>query len=149
MEVSKKYGLLPSGLISQLYLESNWGASYEGQTDHNWGGLTGTAQTRPSGVVVTTGNARPANEGGYYMHFASDEDFIQDYAYLLAEEVGGNNQKLYQVVEKQTLMTSLKDCLEKEEHCTITQQLVIKTIHLRWLVLGLVLTVQTKIYLMY
>lgn len=100
MEVSKKYGLLPSGLISQLYLESNWGASYEGQTDHNWGGLTGTAQTRPSGVVVTTGNARPANEGGYYMHFASDEDFIQDYAYLLAEEVGGNNQKLYQVSGK-------------------------------------------------
>ena len=62
--------------------------------------MTGTSQTRPSGVVVTTGNARPANEGGYYMHFASDEDFIQDYAYLLAEEVGGNNQKLYQVSGK-------------------------------------------------
>lgn len=100
MEMSKKYGLLPSGLISQLYLESNWGASYEGQTDNNWGGLTGTAQTRQSGVVVTTGNARPANEGGNYMHFSSAEDFIQDYAYLLAEEVGGNNQKLYQVSGK-------------------------------------------------
>lgn len=103
MEVSKKYGLLPSGLISQLYLESNWGASQVGQVDNNWGGITGTAQTRPSGVVVTTGSARPASEGGTYFHYASAEDFIQDYAYLLAESVGGNNQKMYQVSGKTTL----------------------------------------------
>ena len=71
-----KYNLLPSGVIVQLYIESNWGNSAVAKADNNWGGITGTAGTRPSGVVVTTGSARPSNEGGTYMHFASVDDFL-------------------------------------------------------------------------
>lgn len=79
--------LLPSGVISQLFLESMWGNSNVARVDNNWGGLTWTGTgNRPSGVTVTRGSARPANEGGYYMHFASVADYFKDYTYLLAEQ---------------------------------------------------------------
>ncbi|WP_203261198.1 phage tail protein [Streptococcus uberis] len=82
-----QYKLLPSGVFSQLYLESWWGASNVARVDNNWGGLTWTGNgNRPSGVVVTQGSARPANEGGYYMHFASVSNYMKDYTYLLAEQ---------------------------------------------------------------
>lgn len=79
--------LLPSGVISQLFLESMWGNSNVARVDNNWGGLTWTGTgNRPSGVTVTRGSARPANEGGYYMHFASVADYFEDYTYLLSEQ---------------------------------------------------------------
>ncbi|GAB6764657.1 glucosaminidase domain-containing protein [Streptococcus uberis] len=82
-----QHKLLPSGVFSQLYLESWWGNSPVARADNNWGGLTWTGSgNRPSGVKVTQGTARPANEGGYYMHFASVSDYMKDYTYLLAEQ---------------------------------------------------------------
>ncbi|MGT2958893.1 mannosyl-glycoprotein endo-beta-N-acetylglucosamidase [Streptococcus bovimastitidis] len=82
-----QHKLLPSGVFSQLYLESWWGNSPVARIDNNWGGLTWTGSTtRPSGIKVTQGTARPANEGGYYMHFASVSDYMKDYTYLLAEQ---------------------------------------------------------------
>lgn len=103
-KASKEYGILPSGAISQLYLESNWGNSPVGQTDNNWGGITwtGSAQ-RPSGVMVSQGMARPINEGGYYVHYNTVEDFLKDYMYLLAKATGGNNAKMYSVQGKTTI----------------------------------------------
>lgn len=92
-----QYNILPSGIITQLYLESFWGDSTVGRRDNNWSGMTGGAQTRPSGVNVTTGMARPANEGGTYMHYASVGDFLKDYTYLLAK------QGIYNVVGKKNL----------------------------------------------
>ncbi|WP_017767208.1 glucosaminidase domain-containing protein [Streptococcus agalactiae] len=92
-----QYNILPSGIITQLYLESFWGDSTVGRRDNNWSGMTGGAQTRPSGVNVTTGMARPANEGGTYMHYASVDDFLKDYTYLLAK------QGIYNVVGKKNL----------------------------------------------
>ena len=94
--------LLPSGVLAQLYLESWWGASNVAKRDNNWGGITGGAQTRPSGVVVTTGSARPANEGGTYMHYASVDDYMKDYTYLLAEQTSGGH-KMYGVKGKQNI----------------------------------------------
>lgn len=92
-----QYNILPSGIITQLYLESYWGDSTVGRRDNNWSGMTGGAQTRPSGVKVTTGMARPANEGGTYMHYASVDDFLKDYTYLLAK------QGIYNVVGKKNI----------------------------------------------
>ncbi|KLL31815.1 N-acetylmuramoyl-L-alanine amidase [Streptococcus agalactiae] len=92
-----QYNILPSGIICQLYLESFWGDSTVGKRDNNWSGMSGGAQTRPSGVKVTTGMARPANEGGTYMHYASVDDFLKDYTYLLAK------QGIYNVVGKKNL----------------------------------------------
>ncbi|MFS6389179.1 glucosaminidase domain-containing protein [Streptococcus agalactiae] len=92
-----QYNILPSGIITQLYLESYWGDSTVGRRDNNWAGMTGGAQTRPSGVKVTTGMARPANEAGTYMHYASVDDFLKDYTYLLAK------QGIYNVVGKKNI----------------------------------------------
>lgn len=92
-----QYNILPSGIITQLYLESFWGDSAVGKRDNNWAGMSGGAQTRPSGVKVTTGMARPANEGGTYMHYASVDDFLKDYTYLLAK------QGIYNVVGKKNI----------------------------------------------
>ena len=39
--------------------------------------------SRPSGVTVTQGTTRPSNEGGHYMHYASVDDFLTDWFYLL------------------------------------------------------------------
>ncbi|MZT75637.1 mannosyl-glycoprotein endo-beta-N-acetylglucosamidase, partial [Bifidobacterium pseudocatenulatum] len=70
-----QHKLLPSGVFSQMYLESFWGNSPVARADNNWGGLTWTGSgNRPSGIKVTQGTARPANEGGYYMHFSSVSD---------------------------------------------------------------------------
>ena len=79
--------ILPGGAIAQLYLESNFGDSPVGRTDNNWSGMSGGAQTRPSGVVVTTGMPRPANEGGTYMHYANLNDFFNDWTYLISRQI--------------------------------------------------------------
>ena len=83
----KKHDILPSYAITVLHYEGLWGTSAVGKADNNWGGMTMPSNdlqiTRPSGVVVTRGLARPSNEGGYYMHYASVDDFLTDWFYLL------------------------------------------------------------------
>ncbi|MFX3984389.1 peptidoglycan amidohydrolase family protein [Streptococcus suis] len=83
----KEHNILPSYAISVLHFEGLWGTSAVGKADNNWGGMTMTSNdlqiTRPSGVIVTRGLARPSNEGGYYMHYASVDDFLTDWFYLL------------------------------------------------------------------
>lgn len=98
LKLCYEYRILPSGVISQLYLESFWGNSNVARVDNNWSGMTWTGNgNRPSGVVVTKGSARPANEGGYYMHFANMSDFFKDYFYLLAK------QGIYNVANKNNI----------------------------------------------
>lgn len=95
LKLCYEYRVLPSGVISQLYLESFWGNSNVARVDNNWSGMTWTGNpNRPSGVVVSQGSARPSNEGGYYMHFANMSDFFKDYFYLLAK------QGIYNVTNK-------------------------------------------------
>ena len=42
------------------------------------------------------------------MHFASVDDFLIDYMYLLAEQTAGNNQKMYNVQGKTTFDEFMK-----------------------------------------
>lgn len=92
VELGKKHNINPAYIIVQLYHETAWGTAAgatSSRVDNNWGGMTWldasdkTPYTRDSGVYVTTGLARPSNEGGYYMHYKSVEDFLTDYTYLL------------------------------------------------------------------
>ena len=86
----KEHDILPSYAITILHYEGLWGTSAVGKADNNWGGMTMTSDaqsiTRPSGVVVTRGLARPSNEGGYYMHYASVDDFLTDWFWLLRKD---------------------------------------------------------------
>lgn len=88
-----KYGIWLPGFICQTYLETNWGqspgASYAGP-ENNWGGLTWTGNPqRESGVVVSQG--APRAEGGYYMKFASLQDYFEDHCNLISDRIGGEN----------------------------------------------------------
>lgn len=98
LKLCYEYRVLPSGIISQLYLESFWGNSNVARVDNNWSGMTWTGNpNRPSGVVVSQGSARPSAEGGYYMHFANISDFFKDYFFLLAK------QGIYNVANKNNI----------------------------------------------
>lgn len=101
VKLANEYGLLPSGVISQMYLESTWGNSNVGRTDNNWSGIKFGGTDRPSGVKVTRGSASP--EGDNYSHYASVDDYFKDHFYLLAVQTSGNNQKMYQVQGKKTI----------------------------------------------
>ncbi|MGJ0023041.1 peptidoglycan amidohydrolase family protein [Streptococcus canis] len=80
----QEHNILPSYAITCLHFEGLWGTSAVGKADNNWGGMTWTGQgNRPSGVTVTQGSARPSNEGGHYMRYASVDDFLTDWFYLL------------------------------------------------------------------
>ncbi|MBV1943661.1 glucosaminidase domain-containing protein [Streptococcus parasuis] len=86
----KEHNILPSYAITILHYEGLWGTSAVGKADNNWGGMTMPSNdlqiTRPSGVVVTRGLARPSNEGGYYMHYTSVDDFLTDWFWLLRKD---------------------------------------------------------------
>ncbi|HFI0375307.1 TPA: peptidoglycan amidohydrolase family protein [Streptococcus suis] len=99
----KKHDILPSYALTILHYEGLWGTSAVGKADNNWGGMTWTGQgNRPSGVTVTQGSARPSNEGGHYMHYASVDDFLTDWFYLL--RAGGS----YKVSGAKTFSDAIK-----------------------------------------
>ncbi|HEM6438261.1 peptidoglycan amidohydrolase family protein [Streptococcus suis] len=102
----KEHNILPSYAITVLHFEGLWGTSAVGKADNNWGGMTMISNdlqiTRPSGVIVTRGLARPSNEGGYYMHYASVDDFLTDWFYLL--RAGGS----YKVSGAKTFSDAVK-----------------------------------------
>ena len=99
----KEHDILPSYAITILHYEGLCGTSAVGKADNNWGGMTWTGKgERPSGVTVTQGTARPANEGGYYMHYATVDDFLTDWFYLL--RAGGS----YKVSGAKTFSEAVK-----------------------------------------
>lgn len=83
VDIGNKYHVLPSFLITQLYVESNWGASPVALADNNLAGMTWNGNpNRPSGVLVQKGSPRPVNEGGHYIRYQSISDFFKDWSYL-------------------------------------------------------------------
>lgn len=90
LKKAAEYHILPSLLLVQLHFESGWGNSAVAKADNNLSGMSMPFDEehlnevkRPSGVIVTKGSPRPQNEGGYYYHYRSIEDFIIDWTYLL------------------------------------------------------------------
>src|SRR5699024_2061424 len=103
VQSGQQFDTPPSLYISQLYYESNWGSSTVAQQNNNWGGVTWTGNpVRPSGVIVSRGTPRPSNEGGYYMRFASVDDYLIDYIYLL------NQQGMYNIAGHDNFEDSVK-----------------------------------------
>ncbi|MGT2935681.1 peptidoglycan amidohydrolase family protein [Streptococcus castoreus] len=99
----KEHDILLSYAITVLHFEGLWGQSAVGRADNNWGGMTWTGQgSRPSGITVTKGTARPVAEGGHYMHYESVDDFLTDWFYLL--RAGGS----YKVSGAKTFSEAVK-----------------------------------------
>lgn len=79
----RERGILPSYALVLLHYEGLWGNSETGRKDNNLGGMTWNGRPRPSGVKVTQGVARPVAETGFYNRYASIDDFLEDWTYLL------------------------------------------------------------------
>lgn len=102
-KVAKKHDFLLDYAITLLHFEGLWGNSEVAKLNNNWGGMTWTGDPlRPSGIKVTKGTARPANEGGHYMRYDSVDDFLEDWAYLLRD--GG----IYKVAGAKTFDEAVK-----------------------------------------
>lgn len=100
LKYARRRNMMPSFLITQLFIESRWGdpnTSLTGVQDNNWAGISMPFRP-PAGVTVTQGTPRPSNEGGYYVRFASMDDFFNSYCFVLSKENG-----LYNVEGKTTL----------------------------------------------
>ena len=100
--LAKQHDILPSYALTILHYEGLWGSSNVARLDNNWGGMTYNGKPRPSGIVVTKGSARPGAEGGNYMHYATVNDFLIDWFYLLRK--GG----LYKVSGAKTFEEAVK-----------------------------------------
>lgn len=102
-KVAKKHDFPLDYAITLLHFEGLWGNSEVAKLNNNWGGMTWTGEPkRPSGIIVSKGTARPANEGGHYMRYASVDDFLEDWAYLLRD--GG----IYKVAGTKTFDEAIK-----------------------------------------
>ena len=104
---AERLGVPPSYLIVKLHFEGIWGTSAVARQDNNLSGMTYPntsmdALTRPSGVQVTRGGKRPANEGGNYIHYSSLDDFFKDWLYLIRR--GG----IYQIADSATFNEAIK-----------------------------------------
>lgn len=103
IKVAQKYDFPVDYAITLLHFEGLWGNSEVARLNNNWGGMTWTGDpNRPSGIKVSKGTARPANEGGHYMCYASVDDFLEDWAYLLRK--GG----IYKVSGAKTFDDAIK-----------------------------------------
>lgn len=104
---AERLGVPPSYLIVKLHFEGLWGTSAVARQDNNLSGMTYPntsmdALTRPSGVQVTRGGKRPANEGGYYIHYSTLDDFFKDWLYLIRR--GG----IYRIADSPTFNQAVK-----------------------------------------
>ena len=102
-KVANKHDFPLDYAITLLHFEGLWGNSEVAKLNNNWGGMTWTGDPlRPSGIRVSKGTARPANEGGHYMRYSSVDDFLEDWAYLLRD--GG----IYKVSGTKTFDEAIK-----------------------------------------
>lgn len=104
---AERLNVPPSYLIVKLHFEGIWGTSAVARQDNNLSGMTYpntsmNALTRPSSVQVTRGGKRPANEGGYYIHYSTLDDFFKDWLYLIRR--GG----IYQIADSPTFDQAVK-----------------------------------------
>ncbi|GAB7231386.1 CHAP domain-containing protein [Facklamia hominis] len=104
---AERLGVPPSYLIVKLHFEGLWGTSAVAKADNNLSGMTYPntsmdALTRPSGVQVTRGGKRPANEGGNYIHYSTLDDFFKDWLYLIRR--GGS----YNIADSPTFDQAVK-----------------------------------------
>jgi cell wall-associated NlpC family hydrolase len=78
----EKYGILPSVTIAQAINESGWGGSYLAKTDNNLFGIKYNGNHNPA-LSISQGTWA-TDDGGYYTHYQSWDDSIDDHGYFLA-----------------------------------------------------------------
>jgi|GEM_PF-813037 hypothetical protein len=77
----EKYGILPSVTIAQAINESGWGGSSLARTDNNLFGIKYPGNHSPD-LKITQGTWA-TDDGGYYAHYESWSDSVEDHGYFL------------------------------------------------------------------
>lgn len=104
---SRRYSIIPSFIITQLWAESSWGTSPVGVKNNNWSGIMWPYKGDPS-IKKYQGTARPSNEKYHYSRWNSVSDYIIDYFYLFRS--GGN----FKVQKKTSIDTFINGLLRPE-----------------------------------
>ncbi|OFI48519.1 hypothetical protein BG261_06375 [Floricoccus tropicus] len=103
INAARLYNLKPSFLITQMFIESHWGDSNVGRIDNNWSGISEPFSLPTDfGISMRRGTARPVNEGGYYVHFSTLNDFFKAYAFLISKRNGLYNVEGADTIEAYT-----------------------------------------------
>lgn len=97
----------PSYVITKLHYEGLWGGSNTARENNNWGGMTwgenwSEPHKRDSGIVVMKGTPRPSHEGGYYVKYATLQDFLDDWFFTIRK--GG----VYNIANSDTFDEAVK-----------------------------------------
>ncbi|WP_432475903.1 glucosaminidase domain-containing protein [Enterococcus faecium] len=103
LKYAKQRNIMPSFMITQMFFESHWGdsgTSTVGVKDNNWSGIS-MPFNPPPGVTISQGT--PREEGGYYVHFNSLDDYFNSFCFVLSEANG-----LYHTEGKKTLDAYVK-----------------------------------------
>ena len=82
IDTQSKYGVFASVTIAQAIIESTYGTSYLATTDNNLFGVKIYGNHDPS-LTITQGTYATDGAGGYYCHYQSWADSLQDHGYFL------------------------------------------------------------------
>lgn len=84
LTVANQYQLDPKAILALMQHESRIGTSSVALANNNYGGITWSPTYAKNNPGVTKGTPRPANEGGYYVKFATPLDGLMAQAKLLS-----------------------------------------------------------------
>ena len=105
IDYANKYGIKPSFMITQAFVETHWGdrnTSLTGSVDNNWVGISEPFRA-PKHLNINISRGTMRKEGGYYVRFQSMKDFMNAYGYILSPANG-----LYKVAGATTIETFCK-----------------------------------------
>lgn len=84
IDVANIYNLDPKIILALMQHESRLGTSTVALANNNFGGITWSPTYAKNNPGVTKGTPRPANEGGYYVKFATPLEGLMAQAKLLS-----------------------------------------------------------------
>lgn len=100
------YGIFPSVMIAQSINESGWGNSYLAQTDNNLFGIKYPGAKDPS-LNITQGTYA-TDDGGYYRHYQSWNDSLQDFGYFLKNNSIYTDSGVFRAKTPEEQITAIK-----------------------------------------
>lgn len=118
----EKYGILPSVTIAQAINESGWGKSYLSKTDNNLFGIKFPGN-HSSDLQITQGTWA-TDDGGYYAHYLSWDDSVEDHGFFLK-----NNSRYSAAIGLKDASTQVKAIADagyatESDYYSITMQIL-------------------------
>ncbi|EKQ56263.1 MULTISPECIES: glucosaminidase domain-containing protein [unclassified Clostridium] len=104
----EKYGVFASVTIAQACLESTWGTSPLARRDNNLFGIKYGGNHDPS-LTITQGSQPTDGTGGYYAHYESWDDSVQDHGYFLKNNSRYTDAGAFNATTPEAQITSIEN----------------------------------------